>query len=221
MVWGRSKGAVMAGALLIAGVTGCGGSQFRYVANEQENLFFRVPKEWKIFRLTASDKEGRPASDPSSFERSWHLVVDGAVSADPTHILDHAPIDPVVQAEVYVLRRDTNEGMSLSELREIAYGGFDPVLFSPGTPPRWETVQGSFADLSFPKGVTGTRLAINVPDPTAPDDKTKFATLNVAAIHDAVNARVYMLKIRCSSQCYLDHRAEIDDVMNSWTVNRT
>jgi hypothetical protein len=221
MVLGRSKAAVFVVGLLLAGATGCGGSQFRYIANEQENLFFRVPKDWKIFRLTASDREGRPAAEPSSFERSWNLVVDGNPAADPIHIVDHAPVEPIVQAEVYVLRRDTNEGMSLSELRKIAYGGFDPVLYSPGAPPRWENVEGSFVDLSFPKGVTGTRQAINVPDPEAREDKTKFATLDVSAIHDVVNARVYILKIRCSSQCYLDRRAEIDDVMNSWTVNRT
>jgi hypothetical protein len=217
---GRVRRTVIAVSILGAALASCGGSNYRYISNSQENLFFKVPKDWKVYRLTATDKEGKPTELPASVERSWHLLVDANKEPNPQHLLDHAQAAPLIEAQVYVLERSANDTMSLSGLRRLAYG-FDPVLQSEGVPPQWKLVDGSFKDLSFPKGLTGTRLAVNIPDPKASTDNSKFATLDVAAIHDTVNRRVYLLSARCQSQCYLDNRSAIDDLMNSWTVNRT
>jgi hypothetical protein len=221
---GRVRGIIIAGSLLASALASCGGTNYRYISNSQENLFFKVPKSWKLYQLTASDKEGRPDPVPSSFERSWHLLVDSNPQPDPTHVVEHAPELPIVEAQVYVLTQPASETQSLSDLRRLVYKlpqGADPLLNDPSASRAWEVVTGSFHDLKFPKGLTGTRLAINIPDPTAKDDPKKFATLDAIAMHDVVNRRVYMLSVRCSSQCYLDHRSQIDDLMTSWTVNRT
>jgi hypothetical protein len=221
---GRARGTIVALSIVGALLAGCGGTNYRYISNTQENLFFKIPKDWTIFRLTASDKEGRPAAIPSSFERSWHLLVDANPAPDPKHVAEHAPELPIVEAQVYVLERSANDTQSLSDLRRLLYDlprGADPFLNEPGASRAWEVVTGSFRDLKFPRGLTGTRLAINVPDPTAKDDPKKFATLDAIAMHDVVNSRVYMLSVRCSAQCYLDRRSQIDDLMTSWTVNRT
>jgi hypothetical protein len=221
---GRARGTIVALSIVAATLAGCGGTNYRYISNTQENLFFKVPKDWTIYRLSASDKEGRPATLPSSFERSWHLLVDSNPQPDPNHVAEHAPELPIVEAQVYVLERSANDTESLSNLRRLIYKlprDADPLLNDPAASRAWELVAGSFQDLTFPKGVTGTRLAINIPDPEAKDDPKKFATLDAIAMHDVVNRRVYMLSVRCSSQCYLDHRPQIDDLMTSWTVNRT
>jgi hypothetical protein len=209
--------AVLAGALL---ASACGGSTARYISNGQENVFFKVPSKWKVFRFTATDKEGRAQAVPSTFERSWHLMIDGSTKPDPAHVRAHAADAPVVEAQVYVLSSSSNDTLSLSDLRSITFGGFDPILQDPGAGRRWEGIAGSFKDLSFPKGLTGTRVAVNIPDPEAKDDPKKFATLDAIAMHDVVNKRVYMFTVRCSAQCYLDNRTQIDDILSSWTVNR-
>jgi hypothetical protein len=220
---GRVRDTFIAVSLVVAALASCGGANYRYISNSQENLFFKVPKSWKVYQLTASDKDGRPEPVPSSFERSWHLLVDSNPKPDPLHVLEHAPELPIVDAQVFVLSQSASESQSLSDLRRIVYklGGADPVVNDPSASREWEAVAGSFQNLSFPKGLTGTRLAVNVPDPKAKDDPTKFATLDAIAMHDVVNRRVYMLSVRCSAQCYLDHRSQIDDLMTSWTVNRT
>jgi hypothetical protein len=209
--------------VLAASVSGCGESSSVYLSNAQENVFLKVPRTWRIFRLTASDKEGRPADLPSSAERTWHLVLDGDPAPDPAHVTEHAPTSPVFDVAVYTLSGSANDLMSTSQARRITYGlrSADPVLNDPGTPPAWEVVAGSYKPLSFPKGVSGSRLAVNVPDPDAPDDNTKWATVDAIAMHDAVSSRVYIVKARCSSQCYLDNRTQINDILESWTVNRT
>jgi hypothetical protein len=221
---GTVRRTIVAGCVLVALLGACGGPNYRYIANSQENLFFKVPKAWKVYQLTSSDKEGRPVPVSSSFERSWHLLIDANPQPDPKHLGDHAPELPMVEAQVYVLERSANDTESLSDLRRLVYKlprDADPLLNDPAASRAWEVVVGSLRDLRFPKGLTGTRLAINIPDPTAKDDPSKFATLDAIAMHDVLNSRVYMLSVRCSSQCYLDHRSEIDDLMNSWTVNRT
>jgi hypothetical protein len=217
---GTVRRTIVAAWVLGAALVSCGGPNYRYIANSQENLFFKVPKAWKVYQLTSSDKEGRPAELPASVERSWHLLIDASADPKPGHLLDHAQEAPFVEAQVYVLSRGANETMSLSDLRRLAYG-FDPVLQDEGAPPQWKVVENSLKDLSFPKGVTGTRVAVNIPDPKATTDTSKTATLDVAAIHDTVNRRIYLLSTRCQSQCYVNNRSQIDDLMNSWTVNRT
>jgi hypothetical protein len=217
---GTVRRTIAVASVLGAVLVSCGGANYRYISNSQENLFFKVPKGWKVYQLTSSDKEGRPAEVPASVERSWHLLVDASADPKPDHLLDHAQEAPLIEAQVYVLTRGANDTMSLSDLRRLAYG-FDPVLQDEGAPPRWKVVENSFKDVSFPKGVTGTRVAVNIPDPKAAADASKVATLDVTAIHDTVNRRIYLLSARCQSQCYVNNRTQIDDLMNSWTVNRT
>ena len=209
-------------ALVVAlAATACGESKNVYVSNPQESVFFRVPKTWRIFRLTASDTEGRPETLPASVERTWHLAADSDANPDLVHLVEHGAQQPILDAGVYTLSESANDRMSLSQVRTIAFGVTDPISYDPGAPPRWEIVADSYKPLAFPKGVTGNRVAINVPDPDAPDDKTKWATIDAVTIHDPVSSRVYIFKIRCASQCYLDNRAEINEILESWTVNRT
>jgi hypothetical protein len=213
----------LAGICLVATfmLGACGGSDFRYVVNSQENLFFKVPKTWKKYAFTSTDKDGRPVSLPEGFERIWHYGFDGDAQPDPAHFKAEAPEHPIARAEVWALSAGKNDQMSLSEVRNLAFRGIDPLLQDAGTPPRWEVVDMAGLPakrLEFPKGVTGTRMAINLPNS---DDATKFHTVDATTLVDPLQRRVYLLMQSCSSQCYLDNRKAIDGIAESWTVNRT
>jgi hypothetical protein len=200
----------------------CGGSDFRYVSNATENLFFKVPKGWTQFKLTDTDKAGRPEALPAGVERAWHYGYDASSAPSPAHLSEAAPEKPVAEAVVWTLRDSANDRMSLSQARTIAFNiGADPLLQEPGAPAAWELVPiGGVPDvrLTFPKGVTGTRVAINVP---SPDDPKVFRTVDATTVLDPTNQRLYILVLSCSSQCYLDNRQVIDTIAESWTVNRS
>jgi hypothetical protein len=200
----------------------CGGSDFRYVSNTTENLFFKVPKGWKQFKLTDTDKDGRPQTIPAGIDRIWHYGYDSSDAPSEAHLNEIAPEKPVAQAVVWQLLESSNDRMSLSRARSIAFNmEADPLLQDPGAPAAWELVPiGGVSDvrLTFPKGVTGTRVAINVP---TPDDPKVFRTVDATTLLDPSNKRLYILVLSCSSQCYLDNRQVIDTVAESWTVNRS
>jgi hypothetical protein len=214
----RSLGCFVAAAMVLAA---CGGSQYRYVSNSTENLYLKVPKEWKQYKLTDTDKDGRATSIPEGALRVWHYAYDASAESTDLNLKTDSPEFPVTDVQVWSLSDSTNDRMSLSQVRSIAFNGFDPLLQDPGTPPKWEVVDFSGKSevrLTFPKGVTGTRMAVNVPNK---DDPTKFHTVDAATLVDPTNKRFYILRTQCSAQCYLNNRKVIDTVAESWTVNRS
>jgi hypothetical protein len=217
--WLRSLGLFGAAVVLAAA---CGGSDFRYVSNTTENLFFKVPKGWKQFKLTDTDKDGRPQTIPAGIDRVWHYAYDSSDVPSEAHLSELTPEKPVAQAMVWQLLESSNDRMSLSRARSIAFDmDADPLLQEPGVPAAWELVPiGGASDvrISFPKGVTGTRVAINVPTPA---DPKVFRTVDATTVLDPTNKRLYMFVLSCSSQCYLDNRQVINTVAESWTVNRS
>jgi hypothetical protein len=215
----KSIGFLAAAASLLAA---CGGSEYRYVSNSTENLFFKVPKHWTQYKLTDTDKDGRAESLPSGLDRVWHYGYDASDAPSQAHLDEVAPEKPVAQAVVWKLLDSSNDRMSLSRARSIAFNmEADPLLQDPGAPAAWELVPiGGVPDvrLTFPKGVTGTRVAINVP---SPKDPKVFRTVDATTLIDPSNQRLYILVVSCSAQCYLDNRQVIDTVAQSWTVNRS
>jgi hypothetical protein len=100
-------------------------------------------------------------------------------------------------------------------LRQIIFGGIDPVLQDPGTPPNWEVV--SYAPVTDVKGVVGSRVVINIPSQDTPG---QWFTLDGTELLDSANGRAYLLLMRCESQCYLNNRKAADEIATSWKVTK-
>ena len=208
----------VAASLLVASllVAGCGGSNHQYISNGTENLFFRVPKDWTIFRLSQTDGDGRVPAQPSGADRTWHVLADASPAATADNARQDAmPDAPVAVAEVWKFDFSHNEQMSQTRMRSTLFGGFDPLLQDPGLPAEWEVV--SAAAVNFGKGVLGYRVVINQP---TPEDPTVFRTISGTSAFDATSSTMYLLKVLCKSECYKANQAAIDDVATSWTVNR-
>jgi len=82
MIAGRWATRVLGVLALGAVVASCGGSNFQYVQNSSENTYFKLPSNWKLFRLTEPDKEGRPPKLPVDTQRIWHVAFDAANQPD-------------------------------------------------------------------------------------------------------------------------------------------
>jgi hypothetical protein len=215
MIAGR--GATRAVGLLAfaAVVAACGGSSFQYVQNSSENTYFKLPSDWKLFKLTEPDKEGRPPKLPVDTQRIWHVAFDAADPPDQNHLGEAMPAAMVGDVQIYAMSSSDNDQIAQSNLRQIIFGGIDPVLQDPGTPPNWEVV--SYAPVSDVKGVVGSRVVINIPSQDSPG---KWYTLDGTELLDSASGRAYLLLMRCESQCYLNNRKAADEIATSWRVTK-
>jgi hypothetical protein len=209
-------GGRLLGAVALAGLlAGCFSNKYQFVNNSAEGAFFKVPNDWKIFRLTEADKEGRPDKLPVDTERIWHIAFDAASPADEAHLEESRPTNLVGDVQIYALSSSDNDQVAQSDLRQLIFGGIDPVLQDAGTPAKWEVV--SYTPITSSNGIVGSRTVINVPSEEEPGT---WLTIDGSELLDPTTGRAYLLFMRCESQCYLDSRQSADEIATSWKVTK-
>jgi hypothetical protein len=210
--WGRR---VIALAAVAAVAAACGGSKFQYIQNSRESTYFKLPSAWKLYRLTESDKEGRAPKLPVDTQRVWHVAFDSASQPDENHLGEAMPSALVGDVQIYAMSASDNDQIAQSNLRQLIFGGIDPVLQDPGTPPQWEVV--SYSPVNTTKGVVGSRVVINIPSQDTPG---QWFTLDGTELLDPADGRAYLLLMRCESQCYLNSRKTANEIATSWRVTK-
>jgi hypothetical protein len=217
--WPVRAGAL--GAVAVAGAVvlgACGGAKYEYVSNSSEQLYFKVPRGWELYRFTDSDTEGRLVGLPESFEQVWRVGFDAADEPDPSNVaqLDAVPPDtleqPVGQARVFAVNSAAaRDGLSLAAARELALG-FDPLNAPDDLSNLVEVVD--FLSLDERNGVQGSRVVFNVRNSV--DDP--WQTMDVTTMYDVTKARLYMFTVACSASCFEQNQNSIFDVTTSWKV---
>jgi hypothetical protein len=215
MIAGRWASRVAALVAVTAVAAACGGSKFQYIQNSSENTYFKLPSSWKLFRLTEGDKEGRAPKLPVDTQRIWHVAFDAADQPDENHLGESTPSALVGDVQIYAMSASDNDQIAQSNLRQLIFGGIDPVLQDPGTPPNWEVV--SYTAINDTKGVVGSRVVINIPSEGTPG---QWFTLDGTELLDSADGRAYLLLMRCESQCYLSNRKAADEIATSWKVTK-
>jgi|SRR3954451_15472651 len=203
--------AVVLGTSLVA-VAACGGAKFHYVNDSTEGNYFKVPKSWTVYPLTAKDKEGRPEALPIGSQSVWHVAFDSARPASLDHLDPLRPDDMVGEVQIISLSDSAAQQISQSQLREWLFYGVDPILNEPQED-SWELVSAGTVDGAHE--LTGTRAVINAHPSAEPD---KWVTIDGSVMLDLKAKRVYFLRIRCDSQCYDSKRKTADEIVASWKV---
>ena len=187
-------------ALLVAA---CGGPDNTYVEERGSGLFLRLPNDWEVFEL----QSGSPAADLSDPAfGAWRVVIDGADTPSRAHGEDPAPAEPVGVVSVTPLRSlQTPLSLNLSSLRSLFPPGRGDALTETGiTDIEYEEV-----DLG---GHWGVRLRGTVDLGGGP------VRIAQHAFFDDDGERVHVVRVMCSVECFDSHRAEIDDVLDSFTL---
>jgi hypothetical protein len=213
--WANRARGVLGVLALGAVVAACGGSKFQYVQNSSENTYFKLPSNWKLYKLTEPDKQGRVPKLPVGTQRIWHVAFDAAPQPDQNHLGEAMPTAMVGDVQIYAMSASDNDQIAQSNLRQIIFGGIDPILQDPGTPPNWEVV--SYTPVTDVKGVVGSRVVINIPSQDSPG---QWFTLDGTELLDSADGRAYLLLMRCESQCYLNNRKAADEIASSWKVTK-
>jgi hypothetical protein len=191
--------------------SGCAGSGYTYVAEEQLGVYFRVPEQYTVFgaeevqQVVAGDL---PAENAGQLQaQQWAVSFDASDSPRVDAFLTQVrkPVDSLAGfARVRALDERERLGYSLNSLRnelipseELQQGGRLRIL----------GVEEVSQD-----GGQGLHLAfaLELADGTLIIDQT--------ALVDPATRRVYLLALGCSSRCYEASRDDIAAIRDSWTI---
>jgi hypothetical protein len=206
-------------ALAAAVVAACGAPEYNYVTNSADHTYLRVPASW-----AALDHEELGLAfglDPTLEENQgfWLAGYDADTSPSTAHLVGPHSAAPVVFVGVRDVPPPARGQISLDVMRDL----FRPV--SPAARQRLAAVP-----VSPFSGFTLLTDEVVTPDdglrgvhsiyryriqggPTQVFDQTVYVN------DDA--SKLYMLFVRCSTECYEKRHQEIESVVSSFTVRET
>ena len=201
-----------------AGSAACSTSGFTYVKNTGEGAYFKVPDDWKLYKLDPNSlPDDRPFFDPGTgatpVEGPWRVVFDADQKPDVTHLEDEVPEAIVGQAEVSPIDASVRDQVSNIDLRALALDGTaDPIALYQQGSTDIEIVR--YESLTTGEGLRGNRIVLNKLV------NGSYVTIDQIALVDPGTTTLYRFLVKCSSKCYLQHRSEIDAVVDSWQIRK-
>ena len=208
----RAVAAVLgAGVLLLAA---CGESKYRYITSSEAKTYLRVPNDWRVFdedEVLGRGSGLSPQTARALRARQWVVAFDSAPKPTLAHI-DIPGEHPAGLARVLVLDDEAKDNVSLKVLRAQVFDGTDPVEAELTGDPNVEVLSNE--DVTRPGGLRGTHLVVNLRGATGQE----YVTTNYLALVDNETRTLYLLFIGCRASCYEQHQAEIEQIVDSWTV---
>jgi hypothetical protein len=198
-------------------LTACGGPAYTYVTNSDDRTYLRVPNSWQP--IDTAELGAALGLDPSTTTRAqgfWLAGYDADASPSSAHILGpHSPA-PAMFIGVQDVPPQLRGQVSLDVLRDffrpVSNSGRQRAAANPMSP------YSAFALMSDEvltpgAGLRGVHSVYQYRiqgGPAQVFDQTLYAN------DDA--SKLFMLYVRCSTQCYADRQQEITSVVTSFTV---
>jgi hypothetical protein len=141
--------------------------------------------------------------------------MDRSPSPSEANFTAEAPTSPVGIAVVTPVSSATaRDELSLATLRSLALEGLeDPLVLAGQNNGDVELVD--LQDISTPPGFRGERIVFNIRI-----DDTNYVTIDHTALTNNDTTQIYRLMLKCEATCYEDHRSEINDIVESWTIDQ-
>jgi hypothetical protein len=211
MAVGRRARTALAGAAAIGllGLAGCGGSGYEYVSNADEGLHFRVPDGWTVVEVEEADTGVPEAAGQSD---GWTRLLDRSPTPGVANYNAVLPLYPVGVATVEsVGTLDDRDTLDYATLRAMATNDVDDPLALASTEDGGVEVI-SLEDVTE-GDMRGERIVFNVEQPDG-----SLLTVDQTALVDPLTTQIYRLLLKCEAHCYESNRDEIDEIVDSWTV---
>lgn len=193
-------------------VSGCAGSGYTYVAEDELGVYFRVPERFTVFDAeevlptVAGDVPQETAAQLQA--QQWIVSFDSGDDPRVDAFLGQAekPTDALAGfARVRVLQEQERLGYSLNSLRNEVV----PAEQLQQTGGRLRVFGTEEVSQEGGQGLHMT-FALELADGTLVIDQT--------ALVDPATRRVYLLALGCSSRCFEASRDEIAAITESWTI---
>ena len=208
----RRRGSLLVVVAIALTVTACGGSGYEYVENDDAGLYFRVPDTWSVVPVDTTD-EAIPETLLQS--EQWVRLLDKSSDPDLANLQTLLPAQPVGLASVSSVATNTErDALDYVALRSMALGGEDdPLELASTVDSGVELI--SLDDVTTDEGLRGERIVFTV----AQDDGA-LVTFDHTALVNPLTTEIYRLFLKCEAHCYEANRGEIDDIVDSWTIEQ-
>lgn len=186
---------------------GCG-SDSKYVANQDQEIFVKLPDEWTVLAV-ANDSEEAEAADPDALP--WQRVFDRSNDPNLDHFKAQVPTEPVGLIAAVEPSASVRDGLSLADLRSFAIGGDPLELAQQGT----NSLQmlGNVEDYDV-NGNHGNRVRFSF----APQAGGPEVVVDQVAVTDPGRTRIYVIQVKCEAECFREHLDEIDEIIGSFHI---
>jgi hypothetical protein len=220
--------ASLAAGALVAGLAGCGGSQFTYVRDNEGETYFKVPASWsKVDHkpiqqiLYGEDPDSESARMRAQFV--WTAAFDGdAASPGAQHFipLGVKAEEPFVYSVVQPLTEEQRDTMSLNTLRNwvwpVTKSLRDQIAQSNPEFPLQNFELLADEVLEPGDGASGVHVRFNY----QLGAKGETHTFDLTGYLNAANTKVSILLVRCSATCYRQRAAELDGITKSFKIRK-
>jgi hypothetical protein len=211
--------AVVAAAAVVAssGLAACGEPTYSFVSNGQENAYFKVPRDWQVYRLPNQRSDRLEPPQPEDVESIWQVGFDSADDANEdnlgaiTNWTEVQVDDPVGQVAIYQVQGGFNQQLSLTTARSAVLG-FDPLYVGDEVQDLVEVIR--FEPVEPATGLQGSRVVFNV----RPRADAPWRTYDLTTMIDQGRFRLYTFTVGCSASCFKDNERQISEIVSSWKV---
>lgn len=220
LVPGPRRLAVVAALVVLGLGAGCAGSGYSYHSNQDEKLYFKVPDDWTVFDTGDLVKDDAAADEIE--RRAWVRGFVGGEPATTDAVWSITYEQPRGFVEVLALDGTQRDGLSLATLRGTNFGTdtagnpVDPLAFERENPGGPLHVLG-YEDVVLKTGPHGVHIRVAI----TPDGSPSTAIIDQTVLVDKATTKRYVLNIGCSSPCWDAHHKEIQEVIDSWTLEAT
>lgn len=206
----RSRALIVTVTTLAVVAAACSGGGFHYVKSSEDRTYFKVPSGWTLFdehdildRLGADLTESQKATE---LDQTWRVAFDASPKPSLRHLGAAKANHPSGLAVVRKLTFDVADSMSNSALRNYFFEVDSALQEETGELLEYE-------ELKLDGGFRGIHLVATL---TTTDGRA--LTIDQTLLLDQGTTKVYGLLVTCSNVCYDKHRADIEKVVDSWTV---
>jgi hypothetical protein len=210
--------AVILGCPLVGAASGCAAPKYTYVANAANKTYFKVPAPWHELDESAFRPAATGASPTPGTDQEWIVAYDAAKESSPTHLVASDTPEPIVFVSVQPSPNGADEPVSLDNLRDFVLPVTPTARSSagPSAPTFTDFNLVSDAVLTPKSGLKGVHEVFQYRIGGGPPQ-----TFDQTAYTNKDASKVYLMLLRCSSECYKARQVELESVTTSFTVRES
>jgi len=200
-------------ALIIVGlsVAGCLAPQYTYVADSNDNAYFKVPPSWRQVSQSSLEAAQGPTSQDGNY--LWSRAYDDSGKPSVQHIFASSS-KPVAYASVLELSTAERSTVSFNSMRD---------LLLPVTATARQAASAAHAQLSGfallgDQVITNTHNYRGIREIFNYDLGVTPETFDLTVMTNSDTTKLYFLLVHCSETCFAANYPQISQVVGSFTV---
>jgi hypothetical protein len=209
-------GLVATGTMLVA-LAACAAPGYTYAADKADQAYFKVPSTWPQVSpdalLRAQAELSKSAAGAAGGAFAWSRAYDSVANPSATALLIGSPT-PVIYASVQNLSTSLRASLSFDYMRNLIW---------PVTSAARQAAASSGLNLTGFNVISSTTITAK----GGLRGINELYEFNVGGLPDAFDqtvltnsstTKLYLLLVQCYQNCFVSHQAQIETVVDSFTV---